>query len=169
MARSLEPLGQEHDRSRFDCGSEPLNSFLKRVARQHAERGLSRTFVLIDDTGGKEIIGFFTLSATEADSAHLPPALARKLPRKIPAARLGRLAVSKTHQGQGLGSFLLVEALRKILHASSEMGIAGAFVDAKDDAAAKFYSRFGFLALPNQPLVLFLPIQTITKALAQTP
>lgn len=128
---------------------------------------MSRTFVLVDDAGGKEIIGFFTLSATEADSEHLPPDLAKKLPRKIPAARIGRMAVGKAHQGQGMGSFLLVEALRKILHASSEVGIAGVFVDAKNDGLVKFYSRFGFQALPNHPLVLFLPIQTIVQALKQ--
>ena len=153
MHRSIEPLSADHDRAGFDCGSEPLNRFLQQVARQHSEKGLSRTFVMVNETAGipKPVLGYFSLSATEADTEHLPPAIARKLPRKIPAARMGRLAVSKAMQGQGLGSILLIEALRRTAHAADELGICGLFVDAKDDRAAGFYRRFGFESLPEQP------------------
>ncbi len=44
----LEVLGPSHGRSGFDCGSAPLNHYLQQVARQHAERGISRVFVLVD-------------------------------------------------------------------------------------------------------------------------
>ncbi len=166
MPRIIEPLTNSHDRAGFDCGSEPLNRFLQQVARQHAERGLSRTFVVVesDAVTPKPILGFFSLAATEADTEHLPPNLSKKLPRKIPAARLGRLAISKNQQGQGIGSALMIEVLRKTAHVSEDLGCCGLFVDAKDERAADFYLRFGFLPLPDQPLTLFLPIQTVVKA-----
>ncbi|MDO8721692.1 MAG: hypothetical protein Q7J31_05630 [Syntrophales bacterium] len=39
----IVPLARHHDRSRFDCGVPELNSFLKATARQHGDKGISRT------------------------------------------------------------------------------------------------------------------------------
>lgn len=166
MSRIIEPLDASHDRTGFDCGSEPLNVFLQQKARQHNERGVARTFVMVESSAvpPKPILGFFSLSACDAESRDLPPHLAKKLPREIPAARLGRLAVAKTMQGQRIGTVLVYAAMKKIAHTSEDLGIAGLFVDAKDESVAKFYGRFGFLPLPNQPLTLFLPIQSLQQA-----
>ena len=164
----LEILDQSHDRSGFDCGTAPLNHYIQQVARQHAERGISRVFVLVEEVEQtpKPILGFFSLAACEAEAETLPPALARKLPRKIPAVRLGRLAVSQSFQGRGLGTDLVLHALRKTAEGAAIVGVAGLFVDAKDESIAGFYGRFGFIPLPDQPLTLFLPIQTLFKAVA---
>jgi hypothetical protein len=35
-------------------------------------------------------------------------------------------------------------------------------VDAKDITAANFYIHYGFIPFPSNPLLLFLPIATIT-------
>lgn len=37
-------------------------------------------------------------------------------------------------------------------------------VDAKDDAASAFYQHHGFIALPDSPLTLFLPLATVRPA-----
>jgi hypothetical protein len=37
-------------------------------------------------------------------------------------------------------------------------------VDAKDEAAAAFYRHHGCIALPNSPLILFLPLATVPHA-----
>lgn len=162
----LELLDETHDRRAFDCGSDPLNLFVRQVAKQHLKRGISRTFVLVsaDSEAPKPILGFFSLSACEGDASDLPPSVAKKLPRKIPAVRLGRLAVSKSAQGKGLGSGLLGLAMRKTALSAEFIGVAGMFVDAKDEGAARFYQRFGFEPLPDRPLTLFLPIKTIQQA-----
>jgi len=166
--RRIEPLDATHDRAGFDCGSEFLNGFLLQLARQHNERGVARTFVMVeaDALPPKPVLGFFSLSACDAQSIDLSPNLAKKLPREVPAARLGRLAVAKAMQGQRIGTVLLYAALRKIALTSEELGIAGLFVDAKDDSVARFYGRFGFEALPDKPLTLFLPIQTLRQVVA---
>jgi GNAT superfamily N-acetyltransferase len=159
----LEALDTSHDRTGFDCGSEPLNRFLREVARMHMERGISQTFILVDAQAKppKAIHGFFSLSACEAESAHLPARLARKYPSRIPAIRLGRLAISLTQQGKGLGTDLMSMALVKTAETASRVGVAGLFVDAKDDSLTQFYARFGFESLPDNPLTMFLPIQKI--------
>ncbi len=163
----LEPLDSTHDRHGFDCGKEPLNHYIRQVARQHAERGISRTFVLVgeDAETPKTILGFFSLAACEGESAALPAALAKKFPRKIPAVRLGRLAVSKNWQGRGLGRDLVCMALIKTAESAERIGMAGLFVDAKDGSVAEFYKRFGFEPLPEAPLTLFMPFATLRKAM----
>ena len=109
----IELLAKTHDRGGFDCGSEPLNLFLKHTARQHAERGISRTFVLVEEAAAapKPIVGFFSLNLCQIKSQSLTPQEAKKLPRDVAGVRLGRVAVSKTHQRQGIGKALLVAAM----------------------------------------------------------
>ena len=115
--RKIELLAKSHDRDGFDCGSEPLNLFLKQTARQHTERGISRTFVLVDDAAGapKPILGFFALNICQIKTETLPPAEAKRLPRDVSAVRLGRLAVATAHQRQGIGKTLLVAAMGKFM------------------------------------------------------
>jgi ribosomal protein S18 acetylase RimI-like enzyme len=165
--RNLERLAKIHDRAGFDCGSEPLNLFLQQTARQHAERGISRTFVLVDETASapKPIVGFFSLNICQIKSESLTLREAGKLPRDVAGVRLGRLAVAKSYQRQGIGKTLLVAAMGKfieIFHAAAGIGL---FVDAKDPAAKRYYEQFGFVPMPSNELELFLPVKTIQEAL----
>jgi hypothetical protein len=59
-----------------------------------------------------------------------------------------------------------VNALLEVFESAGGLGL---FVDAKDDAAAAYYERFGFTALPDNPRQLFLPLQTIRRALVNAP
>ena len=164
----IELLTKAHDREGFDCGSEPLNLFLKQTARQHAERGISRTFVLVDEAAvvPKPVLGFFTLNLCQIKSESLSPPTARKLPRDVSGVRLGRLAVAKPCQRQGLGRTLLVAAMGKFIEIFNSAGGIGLFVDAKDQNAKRYYEQFGFVPLPSNELELFLPVKTIQEALA---
>jgi GNAT superfamily N-acetyltransferase len=166
VSRIIELLDAWQDREGFDCGSEPLNRYLRQVARQQNERGVARAFVMVEAEAQapKPILGFFSLSALEVAGAVLPPAVAKKLPREIPAALLGRLAFAKAMQGQKIGTVLLYAALKKVAQTAESIGIVALFVDAKDTDAAKFYKKFRFTPLPEQPLRLFLPLKTLLEA-----
>jgi len=160
----IAPLDRGHDRSGFDCGVPELNAFLRATARQHAQKGISRTFVLTDGT--PVILGFFTLTLCEILPASLSAEYARKFPsHSLPAVRLARLAVSRKHQGKRLGELLLAEAVRRTALIAEQAGIIGLFVDAKDDAARGFYMRYGFSAIPEHPRQLFLPYETIRSTI----
>jgi len=165
--RRIEPLSKSHDRDGFDCASEPLNFFLKQTARQHASRGVSRTFVLVEEDAHepKPILGFFSLNLCQIKSEALSHEEAKKLPRDVSAVRLGRLAVAKAFQRQGIGKTLLVAAMRKFLEIFETAGGIGMFVDAKDEAAKRYYAQFGFVSLPSQELQMFLPLRTIQEVL----
>jgi len=94
----VELLDATHDRGGFDCGVEPLNRYLQQIARQHMVKGISKTFVLVDEHAAapKPVLGFFTISLCQVLGQQVPAKWARKLPEQIPAMRLGRLAVAQT-------------------------------------------------------------------------
>ncbi len=165
----IELLAAAHDRGGFDSGVDPLNRYLKETARQHIAKGISMTWVAVDEqsTAPKPVLGFFTLSLCQVLPEAVPPLWAKKLPRQIPAMRLGRLAIARVRQGQGLGKVLLVEALQRVARIGALAGGIGLFVDAKDDGAVRFYRHFGFEPAPGQPLVLFLPMQTIVQLMGR--
>jgi GNAT superfamily N-acetyltransferase len=164
----IRPLGATHNRAGFDCGTEALNDFLCKTARQHREKGLSNTFVLLDEEAQQNVLGFFTLSFLEIDVSVLPPDSARRLPKasRLPAAKLARLAVDKCCQGKGYGALLLADAVKRITATAMESGgIVGLFVDAKDEKARQFYLRFNFIPLMDNSLSLFLPLKTLRAGL----
>ncbi len=160
----IETLKKNHNRTEFDCGTDELNQYLRRTARQHLDKGMSRTFVLIDDYRPTEILGYYTLAACEIYVAKLPRKYSKKYPSKVPVAKLARLAVSKNKQRRGFGTVMMVNAIERILLVSNNLGIIGFFVDAKHKEAKAYYEQFGFISLPDNPLELFLPIATLRHA-----
>ncbi len=164
MQLNIEHLTRAHNRREFDCGDVELNRYLRNTARQHSEKGISRTFVLISDDSSSQILGYFTLVFCEIIVEKLPKPFAKKYPPRAPAAKLARLAVGKQIQKQGLGTYMVLNALDRILQVAEHLGIIGFFVDAKDDEAARYYHQFGFMPLPDSHLELFLPMETIRRA-----
>ena len=161
----ITPLGKRHDRKNFDCGEATLNLYLNRYANQDIRRRVSRVFVASPPTELQRVIGYYSLSAGSLAAADLPDEFRRRLPRyPVPVALLGRLAVDKSQQGQGLGAILIADALQRIAMAGQVMAVYAVVVDALDESAAEFYRQFGFIPLPSQPLKLFLPMDTVTKS-----
>lgn len=160
----FQPLTEIHDRRSFDCGVLALNEFLQKTARQHRDKGLSNTYVLLDEENKPKILGYFTLTFLEVESDALPATHTRKLPNtsRLPAAKLARLAVSSNCQGRGYGALMLAEAIRRVVLTSQESGaITGFFVDAKDKQAQSFYLQYGFLSLNDNHFKLFLPLASL--------
>jgi ribosomal protein S18 acetylase RimI-like enzyme len=148
-----------HDRTTFESGSARLDSYFRDQVTQDIRRRVTACFVAL--THEERVAGYYTLASASILLSHLPAATAKKLPRypSVPAVRMGRLAVHRSSQGQGLGGALLADALQRA--ARSEIAAFGLIVDAKDESAATFYRHHGFIALPDSPLTLFLPLATI--------
>lgn len=158
----IEALAK-HQRNRFDCGEEALNVFLQTLARQQQEKGISKTFVLVESTTPETILGFFSLTACEVVNEKLPLPFARKYPSRAPGAKLARLAVDRKYQGRGYGQLLMIEAMNKALQVAENIGIIGFFVDAKNHTARTYYEQFGFISFREQPLEMFLPMTTLRQ------
>ncbi len=159
---SITLLNDNHERQAFDCGEIELNEYLQKFSGQHARTNISRTFIVTKSSDLTKVLGFYTLSTGSIGFANVPVLFKNKLPRyPIPVVRIGRLAVDCSTQGQGLGEYLLMDALHRCVVHATELGIFGVVVDAKHEKAKNFYFKYGFHPLTDYPLTLILPIQEI--------
>jgi GNAT superfamily N-acetyltransferase len=162
-------IGKQYDRDAFDCGEDALNEFLRRHARKSHECGGSKTFLAIDETDGKTVLGYYTLSPASLTYERTPESVRKGLARHdVPVFRLGRLAVDRSAHGQGLGGQLLLAAGRRCLRAAAEVGGVALRIDAKNERAAKWYGSYGAVTLLDAPLSLLLPLRTIEAAIEVT-
>lgn len=161
-----EPIGRQHDRKAFDCGAPELNLFLHRYARQNHESGGAKTFVAVPLGNPSRLLGYYSISPGAIAFARIPAAVTRSLGRyEVPVFRLGRLAVSLSVQGQGVGGDLLLAAGVRALTVAAEVGGIALAIDAKTEKAAEWYARFGAQPLLDDPLKLILPLATIAEAI----
>ena len=162
----IERLTKEHHRSAFSCGKPPLDRYLREQASQDAKRFIAATFVALPRTEVR-VAGYYSLSSTSVDAGELPPEMVKRLPRypKLPATLLARLAVDVGHKGRGLGEFLLMHALSRSLTQTQEVASLAVVVDAIDEEARAFYEKYEFIPFREQPLRLYLPMQSIVRKL----
>lgn len=159
----IQRLNRQHDREQFDCGHPILNDWLKQRSGQFDRRDLARTFVAVH-TGENLISGYYALSNHRVAHEALPLDEAKGLPRiAVPVVLLGRLAVDRTTQGMGLGTFLLIDALRRVQQIAEHVGVRAVEVDAIDEAARAFYLKFGFQSLLDDARHLYLPMAAIRQ------
>lgn len=157
----IEKLARGHVVERFDCGAEPLDTFLRRFALGNQSAGAAQTYVAVT---GEEVVGYYSLSAASVEYAEAPERLRKGLARHpIPVILLARLAVDRTWQGRGLGAALLLDALRRTLAAADVVGLRAIMVHAKDEAARRFYEHFDFDPSPVDPLHLFLLLKEVAR------
>ena len=162
----IELLASHHNREAFDCSVESLNVYLKRFARQNADKNLGLTYAAVAAPEDPLIAGYYTLAAGSVTRADLPESGLPNYP--IPSALLGRLAVDKTQQGKGIGGLLLIDALQRAAASSTALGLFAVEVLALDEAARAFYLRYGFAPMTDDPLHLYLSIKAVRKMFALT-
>lgn len=160
---ALELLDATHDRKSFDSGLASVDDYLKQTARGHTEKGVSLTRVLVraEAEPPKAILGYFTLTPCMVEAAGWPE-VPKGLPRNpVGAVLLGRLAVDVSMHGQGIGTRLLALARRIAADSLSGTGGIGMVVDAASVEVVGFYQRFGFQAIREGSLRVFLPTRSL--------
>ena len=160
--RPPERLTSTHDLSRFDNGKyASLDEWLRHRALR--SEGLSaRTYVVCDAREPARVVGYYTISTAMEQRIALPSAKSRRgLPEQVPLLLIGRLAVDRAFQGIGLGTELLVDALRRCLAGSEIAGVRAVVAHAIDDEAVHFYQRHGFLLSPLGERVVLMPMETV--------
>ena len=131
MPLSIDLLSsKQHDRlsfrdatrTTFQCGDDSLNDYIKTKASQELKKKVSTPFVLTEPPS-QAVLGYYCLSSYSLDVSDLVEPVAKGLPRYpvLPATLIGRLAVDSGHQGKGYGGYLLLDAMRKVLEASTKV------------------------------------------------
>ncbi|PLR41767.1 N-acetyltransferase [Chimaeribacter californicus] len=152
----------------FCCGRPELDEFLKKhLAKQHVGNVL-KAYLLITDEPAPEVMGFYTLSGGSYAKASMTSQYKKHVPyREISCITLGRLAVDKRVAGKGFGTQLVLDALRIAYYAADAIGIYSVMVEAKDERAAEFYRKMGFIPLKTDKddYKFFFPVASIESLL----
>ena len=124
-------------------------------------------FVLVDPHEPNKVLGYYTLCATALPQGDVPVAARKHVPRYplVSATLVGRLAVTASRQGHGLGALLVADAVQRAYASASSVGSSMLVVDAIGEQAAAFYEANGFVRLPDS-LRLVLPMHAIEKLVA---
>ena len=161
MLSAPEPLTSSHAIAGFDCGVASLDAWLQRRAGANQVSGASRTFVVCD---GPRVVGYYALASSAVAPAAAPGRFKRNMPDPVPVVVLGRLAISRSHHGQGLGRALFQDAARRVIHAAEAIGIRGMVVHALSEEAKAFYLRLGLDESPLEPMTLMVTIADLRGA-----
>lgn len=140
----------------FDCGKPALNDWLVRHARQSQASGSAKTYVVVD---ADRVMGYFSLTVGQADAVEVSERSRKGMGSyPIPVVILARLAVSLPDQAKGIGVGMMQDAIRRTMAVAEQAGVRALLTHPIDDAASRFYRRFGFEPSPirEQQLLLLL-------------
>lgn len=161
-----------HDRTSFSCGVLQVDNFLKHTANKLIKSDTIRLFALTNNAS--HLLGFYAINAHAVHYDILPASYARNRPGhgQIPAAHISMIGVAQSVQGQGHGETMLIDAMLRIARIADQIGISVIMLDVlncgdqeKTQRRLKLYTqKFGFAALPSNPLRLFIPIKTVRLA-----
>jgi GNAT superfamily N-acetyltransferase len=165
---TIQPFDPKtHDRAAFSCGVPQMDNDLKLNAKKGRKADVVRVWVFIDAISN--IVGFYGINMHAINVKEMPGSYQKKAGKHglLPAAFIAMIVVDETQQGNGIGSALVADALSWIARVSDEVGTCVIILDVFNDGDADTVARrktyceaFGFLPLPDQPLCLFMPVQT---------
>ncbi len=158
----IEQLNKSHDKSLFDCGEPSLDNYLQRYASQNVKNDSARVYVAVRPENAR-VCGYFTLSASCVEVTNFPQRESRGWPRDVPTIHLGRIAVDREFQGQGLGEVLMGAAIETSLEVAEKIGVASLELWALNEDLLRFYSRFSFYALQDDPKHLVVSLRTLRQ------
>jgi GNAT superfamily N-acetyltransferase len=157
-----QKFSAEFDLSDFDSGEVALDDWLRRRAAKNEATGASRTYVVCV---GSKVVGYYSLAVGAVSHLATPGRIRRNMPDPIPVMILGRLAIDRRWQGQGVGTGLLRDAVLRTVQAGEIAGIRAILVHTILDGARRFYERYGLIASPVDPRTLIITLAEAQRIL----
>jgi GNAT superfamily N-acetyltransferase len=157
----LEPpatLEKTHITTDFTSGADELDEWLEDYAWVNHRSGNARVFVATRDN---RVVGYYALATTGVEKAEAPNQITKGgVPNQIPCLLLARLAVDVSEQNRKVGNGLLVDAIRRAVRVSEDVGVRALLIHARNEQARSFYEHHGeFVQSPTDPLHLFLHLK----------
>lgn len=121
---------------------------------------------MVVDHEQQRVVGYHALTVASIEHERATPRTRKGMPQHpIPVVLLARLAVDRSVQGRGVGSFLLRDAMTRTAAAADRFGIRALLVHALHDEARAFYLRQGLDASPTDDLHLMILVKDIRAAI----
>ena len=175
----IEPINKEHDCKSFDCTEEwmieeedreaaaDMNLFVQRRAIEQAKKGVSRTYILRDDSAADagRVIGYYATSVGHLAPDDIPKVVSPRM--MIPVFLVLRLAIDKGFQGKGYGAKLFVHVLHRLVYLAEETGIYALVLDPLNDHVRSFYEKFGLRSLPGDAARMYIRVRDVGAWISQ--
>lgn len=129
-----EKLSSNHDLTKFSCGVDDLDDFLKSDALKQQEQNLNVTYLA---KCNDEIVGYVSILADKIECKKINKNIPTKY-QDYSSIKIGRLAVDERYKGLGLGNEILASTCELIKDISQELGVKFITVDAYF-SACNFY------------------------------
>ncbi|HEY8937732.1 MAG TPA: GNAT family N-acetyltransferase [Cyclobacteriaceae bacterium] len=151
---SLIRLTQNYQFKLFNCGDSDLNDFLINDSKSYLRKLLAVTYILESE---QEIIAFFSvlndkIMIQDVDSGNQWKKLFKLTTGKSfsshPAMKIGRLGVSNSFKGQGIGTMIL-DYIKELFITNNRTGCRYITVDAYR-ASLSFYEKNDFQYLTSK-------------------
>jgi GNAT superfamily N-acetyltransferase len=156
-------LTGDHVLDGFDCGKPALDEWLRNRALTNRASGASRTWIVVEESSS-DVVAYYASSTASILRSAAPTRLRKNQPEQVPAILLARMAVDQRHTGKGLGAALLKHFMLKAFEVAQSVGVRVLLIHAKDDEAKDFYSHYGFVESPFDPLTLVMLLGDIGQA-----
>jgi GNAT superfamily N-acetyltransferase len=143
---TVEPFKETAQVRDFDCGNDALNDFLcTEEVSSYEKEGLGRTH-LVYCRG--TLVAYFTVSFGDIRIEYLKTfrsfsKFAQMNIESVPALKIGRLAVHKRFQNQGIGRYLIRYIAGMALEMGGQSGVRLLMLQAKPESIL-FYEKCGF-------------------------
>jgi GNAT superfamily N-acetyltransferase len=163
-----------HDRSAFSCGFAPIDNFLKSSLSDQIRAGMVAAWIATTDDD-PAVLAFSTLGTMAVRSEFGPKAWQRARVADIPVIYIRAVAVRQDMQGMGLGTALLIDAMKRCIGIADQMGAAAIVLDVLEDEHFdrrwKFYADLGFQPLgdPENPKRVYIPMMDVRATLGEVP
>ena len=130
-----------------------MDNWLKQRALKNQLAGASRTFVSCDTYSN--VLAYYSLASSAVETYVATGRFRRNMPEPIPVVVLGRLAIDKSLQGQGIGRAMVRDAGLRVLQAAEVIGIRGMLV----------HLRVGFEPSPVDSKILMATLADLQECL----
>jgi GNAT superfamily N-acetyltransferase len=137
----------KYDVSKFDCGHDDLNDFIRVDCPRYISQKLSFTSLALYED---QIVGYITLLA-DSIALHITIrewfSLHKQITvQQVPALKIGRLGISNAYKGRNIGTALVKYAVAVAYRMNDELGVGCRYltVDSDQDAVG-FYQKVGFI------------------------
>jgi hypothetical protein len=164
---TISPLDDGHILDGFTCGDGSLDRFIRKKARKYHSNNRVKVFCAHPRTG-TTIYGLYTLTMRIEETNKLLAAEQDHVSDKhFPAIYIGTLAVLNRYQDHGLGTILLLNALRRAHYVSQNVAVFGVALRSLNERTTKLYEKYGFgLRDQSTTPLMVLPIWSLNELFA---
>jgi GNAT superfamily N-acetyltransferase len=147
---------------KFRCGEDEIDEWARKKARKLHCDNRSRVFFAAEGASSA-VLGLYSLSIAHEVAPHIEQKYRDIYKAGAPFVYINYLAVLRSCQRQGLGTYLLLNALSKAYFVAQHVAYYGVALRSLNDLTTVYYSRFGFRAPEDDkphPLMI-LPVWTL--------